>query len=149
MHRRVSDRFGGLVTTPASGRPARWAGSWAVSWIVTGVLAGLLAMHGLGEHGVHDYLRSAAHGGMAAPSAPVTLHDPVTQVQGASLPPGGHHLGADCVLRPAGPSTTDEANAPVAGSNGPVSMLPADLHLVGRGRDPEPPDLLRLSVFRC
>ncbi len=123
---------------------------WALFW----VLGGLLSMHGLSNHGTgaaaHDAHGPAAESSMpgmatvtavAASPAPLSLTAP-----GA---PGLEHLLAACLVvlgvallvylgggRPLG----------VRGASGP--LLGVDL-IRAQGRDPAPPDLVRLSICRC
>ena len=156
------------LTGPARPSPDAAAGQ---SWLLLGlVLAGLFAMHGLGTHGTHSTHGSDSMAlATVSPPAPADVshegHGPDHAPEQAAVmgvaslapvvagagdgPTGGLLLGLCLAVLAAayGLLLTLIARRGLAPLRRPV---PAPVVLrTPRGRDPDPPDLARLSVRRC
>lgn len=159
------------LTRPGSG--SRDGAAAGTSWLLLGlVLAGLFAMHGLGTHGTHNSHGTDPLAGASMSSAAPAGGSHVSHTRGH-----GHDMaavgamGADAlaaIVADAGGGRTGGlilglCFAVLAATLGLLLSLIArrgrmPLRLpvsapVGlrtpRGRDPDPPDLARLSVRRC
>ena len=152
------------------GRASREGAPAGTSWLLLGlVLAGLFAMHGLGTHGTHSphgtdpltgtTMSSAAPAGVSHEShalghghamASVGADALAAVVAGAG---GGQAGGLLLGLCAAVLAATVGLLLTLIARSGLTPLRRPEPAPVGlrtpRGRDPDPPDLARLSVRRC
>jgi hypothetical protein len=125
-------------------------------WVL--VIGGLFAMHGLGGHGAgtHDGMTmsavsSADHAGHAWMAHQADMDEPAAPaVDSGADDGGGMGLIILCVAILAAALAVFALVLLRHLGRRPLCTLPRGfLDLVVVGRDPDPPDLLRLSVMRC
>lgn len=130
------------------------------------VVAGLLAMHGIAGHGTHKMAMPPHTGRTHASHAPAATQ-PVSRHHGVAAPAAGSPLVAAAAI--VSPTPLNGTGKGVAGACVAVLLgmtllwwARAGSRLVRglrpwrhsapafrRGRDPDPPSLVRLSIHRC